>query len=151
MSKMQNKIEKLCTLHQCHLSHYMSIIYMGVELVQSGEETLHPHYLLVFNRLKQVGVECRVFPDISHSCAPQVFQDALAPRRDFSRGAGGKAGGQNAYIRSCRIINPPEQGCKSGRAGPTGRFARTSACPCTRDSTPSVTFATRLPRNSSWQ
>ena len=38
---------------------------MGVELVKSGEETLHPHYLLVFNRLKQVDVECRVFPDIS--------------------------------------------------------------------------------------
>ena len=59
---MQNKIEKLCTLHQCHLSHYKPTTYMGVELVKSGEETLHPHYLLVFNRLKQVGVECRVFP-----------------------------------------------------------------------------------------
>ena len=38
---------------------------MGGESGLSGEETLHPHYLLVFNRLKQVGVECRVFPDIS--------------------------------------------------------------------------------------
>ena len=31
-----------------------------------------------------------------------------ARRRDFSRGAGGKAGGQNAYIQLCRI--PTKQG-----------------------------------------
>jgi hypothetical protein len=33
---LQNKAKTLVTRHQCHLSHYTSITYMGEELVMSG-------------------------------------------------------------------------------------------------------------------
>ena len=55
------KCKILYTLHQGHLKHYDSDRYSGVELVKGGEETLHPHYLLIVNRLNRFGVECRVF------------------------------------------------------------------------------------------